>query len=528
MATYTLQPNADQKADGTEVPSGSAFDRVNDGTSYPTVPDTSTDYIDLTATSQISRWDLTTQTLAGGEVVVSARVFVYLSTTGGLSARIHLRTGGDTLLQIDIPAGTAGAWYRKNVLWTLTQSQVDALNIQVQAITGSGTARIYSAYTELYTRTDVWQVANDKILQARNNANGLSASAGYMGSDQWRSIDLGSGRSLILGADSGWASAAGQQQPFGTNKNSGAATRAEFLRNTVHTLSAYNVDTATLTSYKGATAGPDGRESYFPSTTLGGQDCLRWAYNGFVLSGVLYVTGALVTLTGLTSLGSWVGKCTNFSGTPDTWSWTYLSPFADTVLEVNPGHVGVVDGGDGFLYFFSTVRKQTVAGFNDIAAARVSTTDISADRWFNGQWFNGTGWVRMPRRVGGGRGFGRRPPRPTTIAGPVTGTVHRRPDGKWQYTGVEEQLLVGGPPFHLSVRLTAGTTLGAFGSATQKFLVPEGENFPYVGGAHPQLTWTGKAADDQVWSYFAGQIGEGGDDNMGTNGFPRFVKALAV
>jgi hypothetical protein len=62
MAQYFLEANADDKADWTEVPAGSAFDRLNDGTRQPTAPATGSDYVESSTLDQICRVNMTIST----------------------------------------------------------------------------------------------------------------------------------------------------------------------------------------------------------------------------------------------------------------------------------------------------------------------------------------------------------------------------------------------------------------------------------------------------------------------------------
>lgn len=151
MATSLLRPNADAKADWTESPIGAAFAVLADVVIQPTAPLTALEFITSATNGQICRVDCETITLAPGEAVLSAKAWAYLTTPAGRTLDLGL-IGGPTNPGSTVPAGTAASWQSVTLSGNLTQTQLNALQIQFLNGTGTGTTTVYAAYIELITQ----------------------------------------------------------------------------------------------------------------------------------------------------------------------------------------------------------------------------------------------------------------------------------------------------------------------------------------------------------------------------------------
>lgn len=507
-------PNADVKAEWTENPAGSAFDRLNDTTRA--------DWVETTTVNAITRVDYETVTLGAGEVVVYAEVEVDLVTFGSQIEMSILVDGTVTSRAVLVPTSTDGI-YRVGVAAPLTQTQVDGIRFQcVHKV--AGTSFVYSAPLKLYTRTDVWDAANAKFRANRNASTGLSAAAGFLGSDIGGSVDLGGGRSLFYGGDAGIATAASQQFWSGTNVSTPAAPRATFVRNIALLLDSYDVEAATFTYTTGAANSP-----YHPDDgTYGG----RWPFKSFIHSGRLFTVGRFSTAP---YDRIWVAYTDSFAGAPSTWTWTYLPSIPGFCVDRGNAEFGIWDDGVDKVYMWSSGPGATAPW--RVALCRLDTTLFHSGDWRRPEWWTGTTWsldkpgfpTRFPRGI-----LGRKKPRvpvsPANPAVPITnqGSVTRRSDNKFQLVTMDASIPHGGPgaPFQLHYALTSGTSPGNFGALTAKFVVPAGEPFPYGASYHPQLTWSGMGANDQVWTYSSNW--DASDRTWEPLYYTRFVKALSI
>ncbi len=103
---------------------------------------------------------------------------------------------------------------------------------------------------------------------------------------------------------------------------------------------------------------------------------------------------------------------------------------------------------------------------------------------------------------------------------PGFGHVHRRHDGRWQMTAMFNNPFSAATPT-LTYSLTPGTSLAQFPTPTDVYTAPESGSI-YNATAQPGVTWSGKAPDDQVWSYNYNPAA----DN--TEFFPRLLKVTGL
>ncbi len=532
MAQLILRPNADIKADQTEVPGGTAFSCLDDVVTQPTVPDT-TDYVTSSTTDQFTRCDFATAAIPGGDTVHTVRLWVYIRTTLPRPISVRLMNATGTIADRTIPSGTAAGWQALTVIVPSTQAQVDAFRADWAPDAGTGAAEVACWYIEVNTRADIFNVANAKFRANRDPESGLSVAAGYMRSDFGPTADLGAGVSLCFGGDGDWATAAGQQPLLGTNIYNPGAPRTNFINNVACIINGYNLDTATFTFFSGA-----GGTSYFAGTTMpDGTNVVRWPLKPYLRSGRLIVTGMLTQLVPLTVRGFWGAYCDNWNlnpTNPGLWTWTFMPIMPPTTSVHAFGELGFMDIADGFVYMASLESPAQKMSLYRLPAAQFqAVTD-----WRGGEWWTGSGWARDKSGVWlvdpAPMLLGRNKPRGNTFQTPFNpttqnwngGFMHRRSsDNKFQVTAIFDS--PGVTPANIGYALTPGTSIAKLGSITNKYVVPDGENaFAYSAMCHPQLTFTGAVAGDQVWSYAVGV----GDDSgtWGWNYGTRWVKALAV
>lgn len=519
--TYTLRPNGDSKADWTEVPGGLASDRLNEVIIQPSVPDTGTNYIESATNPQICRLDVNVVTLGVGEIVAVARLWVYIDTASrGVTTTIMV--SGTVVRETTFPAGTVG-WRGLTLAAPLTQAQVDSLQMQFTTTAGSGTARIYATYFEVNTRTDIWESVNSKFRYNRDATSGLTVGAGFFGSDMGPSVDIGGGRSIQYGGDAGFATASGQQFYLGNNVANPSAPRVTFVRNMVMLIDSYNLEAANFWFYTGP-----GLVGYHPDhPTYGG----RWPYKSFVHDGRLYTVGRFVT----TAVLAWAAYTDDFTGNPDTWTWTYAPAYTAFAADRGNGEWGIWDDGAGTVYMWSAGPQDKTQSL-----CRLNATEFHNLNWVRPEWWTGDGWLRdkpgmvrsFPRGV-----YGRKHPRenlyrpiPDVPAG--QGSVHRRvSDNRFQATTMDDPLS-GSLPFQMRYALTPSTVPTEFNDFFLRYTLPEGERFCYGPSCHPQLTWPGMSSSDQVWSYASNWpffVEYTGDERAWEPMyFTRFVKAYGV
>jgi hypothetical protein len=431
-----------------------------------------------------------------------------------------LAAGAGTVRSELIPAGTNG-WFSMVCAAPFSQANIDGFQLSFVVKSGSGTARVYAAYIELNTRTDIWDAANAKMRANRSPNSGLSLASGApIGTDIGPSVDLGGGRSLFYGGDAGMATAAGQQFWTGTNQANPSAPRATFVRNVALLLDSYDVEAATFSWFTGPSNTP-----YHPDDpTHGG----RWPFKSFIHDGRLFTVGRFSTPPHHLV---WIAYTDDFTGDPDTWTWTYLPAIPGFCHDRGNAEFGIWDDGAGTVYMWS---HGPAAGANTVSLCRVDATAFHDGDWRRPEWWNGIGWSRdksgiitpdPPGLIGRSKPRGRLyPPLDEDIGN--QGSVHRRSaDNKFQLTVIDGPI-GSAAPIELRYALTSGTSPEAFGALSSKYVIPDGEAFVYGPAHHPQLTWTGMGANDQVWTY-ASNWG-GSNRQWEPLYFTRFVKVTSV
>lgn len=515
MSIFTLQPNADDKADWTENPAGTAFQRLNN-----TARD---NWIETSTADATCRVDYETVTIPAGEVVVYVEAQVDCLAFG-CDIEIALLIDSTVRARYTLAVSGTNGVVKLGCTAPFTQAQLNGIRFHCIHRAGAfgGTSFVYSAPLRVHTRADVWEAANVKLRANRDPSTGLSIAAGFMGSDISPATDLGGGRTWMTGGDAGMATASGQQFWFGTNSASPSAPRTSFVRNIGLLLDSYTVESANFTYWTGASNSP-----YYPDDSAYGG---RWPFKHFVHSGRLITVGRFEGAGELV----WIAYTDNFSGAPNTWTWTFMPPIRVLCASQPNGEFGVWDDGAGKVYMWSFGPNQGPNSTNMVSLCRVDTTRFHAIDWRRPEWWTGRSWRRdrlaVTKAVGLGVGGRRRArgnlhPALTREIGGQGQVIRRSTDSKFQLVVLDESLFRL-PPFEMRYALTPSTTPGTFGPFTSKFTVPEGQSFVYGCNAHPQLTWSGKGSNDQVWTYASNW-----DDASRTwepSYFTKFVKALSV
>lgn len=533
---YFLDAEVDDKSEWEETPAGTGTNVLYRGVRAPEIPDTSR-FISEATQGEITRVFCFSRQLAPDETVTSVRCWCY-GNPGSRMFNVALKTthNDDVLVEFMVAAGSPTGWYTLPYIGSLTQAQIDGLQIVLQAHPGSGACTVYTAYVELRCSKRVWDAGCRKI---RHNltADGFSVAAGFMGCDVWTSTDLGSGRSIFWGGDTLYATAGGQQKLFGTNANNPGAGRTAFVRNSVTLFTSYDVEAApNPVTYIGAD-GDGNPDAYFPDIVVQGQPYHRWPSYGYRLDDKLFVSGAFIRNEpgqgDLAAGGYWAMLLDNISDTPNNWTQTELRPLGRGVQTMGHGDIGVIDHPDGYVYFWG------IGPGLDRSVYRLPRARAKAGHVTGGEWWDGNaGWFRdrqhpLEHAHAGGRLQRRGGVWGTDIAGgpgsnaPVGGSVHRRADGTYQYSALF------GFPFDIGLQLgyakTPSTDIAPFPQYTTVFEIPDDEFFSYAAVWHPQMTWSGMGPNDQVWSYCMGGSGiMGGDSNIDTSGFPRFAKVYGI
>lgn len=540
--TVRLNPDGDDKNQWTEVPAGAAWSLLVTTVDAPTVPDTSS-RIEIADDTSLARNFMSTTPLDATETVVGLRLKLYVSTPAGRGIACELRSQPQGTifknLSDTIAAGTTG-WVTYTITAPFSQDMVNSLHVQLVGTAGTGTVTVYKYYIELYIRSDVWRAANARLMSNRDERSGLSLGAGFIGGDCFKSVDLGGGVSAFMMRDSMITSAAGMQQTFGFNPESPGASRAAFPRSGITIANSYDVETATYTFQSGA-----GGSSYFPDTTFRGTTVIRWPQNALLRSGRLFVVGVLES-SGIRPIGRFVAYCDNWSSNPtDTslWTWTYAAMYGPAQTEVAVGDLGIWDnsGTDGFIYLFDSgvlFPTRFPPSIYRLLAAQFQ----AATNWKGGEWWNGDSWSKdRPGLANRLRGtIGRHKPRGNTYATTLSATegftegsaFKRVSDGRFQLTGIFDAPWTWDPltqlgvlPYHMGYALTPASTIGEFAAHIDKWEVPETEDWVYIGAAHPQMTWPGMQANDQVWSYNGNTTSI---NTFDTSYWPKFVKVRQV
>lgn len=549
---YILEPDEDQKADWTETPVGTAWSAVRDGVRQPAVPPL-TSHISTATNDASCVLRLTSFLPVGNEVVTSVRVWLYCETPAGRDFTLTLLEVSGILTRLTVPAGTAAGWESIAYVGQLSQTQLDGLRIAADAGTGTGTVTVYSIYAEVRISTDRWYAADAKVMYNRDPQTGLSLAAGWMGTDVWASVDLGAGRSMFLGGDTGWATAAQQQGPFGGNPNGAPGGNQMFIRNSVVLFTSYDLDTGpNPVGYVGFH--DDGTPTaYFPNVVVNDQPYHRWPLGAMLIDDRIMVTGNLIQNRpggSLLDYGPWFAcMLSNIDDTPDNWELIELpmldegirykmefDGFGGGVQHTYPLDSMGVDAGDGYVYWWGSGP-----GY-DRCVYRLDRTRAKNGHIHGGEWWDGnTGWWRdrqhpiathmkgemLRKRIGGAFGF-------RQFGGPngnasIAGTAHRRAtDGKWQFTAVFSVPLEGEAPVTIADAMTPGSELVPFPTFTKRVELDPEDYFVYAAASHPQLTWAGKGPNDQAWSHASNSTFETGVESISNYGFPRFYRVTSV
>jgi hypothetical protein len=357
-----------------------------------------------------------------------------------------------------------------------------------------------------------WAAANAKFTA--NLSGSTSVAAGFMGSDDAQSIDLGGGRVLWQFGDTFWATAAGQTR-----------SQCLFIRNTIAIQTGYDLSTATMTHYTGIA--PDGTGttpgSFYPE--IGPCNWL-WPMSGVMIDDKLLVASQNIrpdtNILGFGPAGWYAHIIDNPSATPTSWVMTSVPvPSTDT----NPAiTLQLIDEGDGYIYGYG---RGTNLYMHVLRWAR---EDAKAGRLRNPEWWYGQpyGWSsHTPHR--------RTKLQPAPILTSVTaneGSVHKKSDN----TYVTLQTPDFGPS-HLKLA-TSPALEGPFSSFTDFYTPPEStmmngptpQFYVYAGKGHPEQTWSGQGTDDIVMTYATNPYPGGGVDiytDM-TTYWPKVVQVTAL
>lgn len=154
MPSYLLRPNGDTaKVDWTEDPVGPAFSTQNDAVTQPTAPTTGSNRITSATAGHICQLDVGTAVLVPGERVTQVRMWAYATTPVGGTINIvgAISGGGDLGSSFTIPSNSAFGWFSQTYNGTLTQTQVDALQVKAQNVASVATSEIDAMYLEVTT-----------------------------------------------------------------------------------------------------------------------------------------------------------------------------------------------------------------------------------------------------------------------------------------------------------------------------------------------------------------------------------------
>lgn len=165
MATYYADPTTDQKADWTEVPTGSAWARLDDAVRSPSTPTTSDDYVESSTNGNLSRHICGTVTPAiahATEEVWRVRMHAYtelVSASHNLNLAVFLfaesggvvLSGGSVTVTGPLTGWASSDWLER----LLTVAEVGGLALQVQlgeTAAEAGVSKVFAAYLELETK----------------------------------------------------------------------------------------------------------------------------------------------------------------------------------------------------------------------------------------------------------------------------------------------------------------------------------------------------------------------------------------
>lgn len=117
MAVYYIYPTSDDKAQWTEVPAGAAWSVLNEAVTEADTPDTTNNYVDVTAAGQSNRQFFAVFTPPTGELITLCEAFWYLRSATGQTVDLSLfpPVGGIPLATMNLPAATAFGWQSVSV-----------------------------------------------------------------------------------------------------------------------------------------------------------------------------------------------------------------------------------------------------------------------------------------------------------------------------------------------------------------------------------------------------------------------------
>lgn len=540
-----LRPNNDSKFEWTASNASTGTSCVSEAITAPTAPSDGL-FITETTVDQDARFDLTTYALGSGgrtgEVCVGFRAWAHVTTPVDRRIRWSVAAPlGTAMFYTEfIPVNSSG-WFSYDFVGPLTQTQIDALQIMFDTPdVGTNPIRVDATYVQLFTSTHVWEAANNKLLGVRNPNTGLSTGAGFLGGDAFRAVQINATTVAYFMRDTYKATAAGQQQTFGTNPFNSGAPRTAFNRSGVYIQSgSLDPSAATFTYFSGAA-----NADYFPNNAAGN---VRWPQGAFIRSGRLFVVGMLET-TGINPIGRWVAYCDDYAANPtdpSLWTWTFSQELGQGLSQAAVGALGIWDnsGTDGFVYLFDDGTLFTTQ--RPLSIYRLPAAQFQAGtNWKGGEWWDGAAWSKdkpgfmtlLPPAT-----LGRKRPRGNsynfTLTPPGQGTnegsVHKRAaDGKFALTSIFDApwtwnpvVQYGTPPYHIGSALTTGTGIGKFNAPVDKYEIPAISDWCYTCQALEALTFSGKTANDVVAMYTENG---GGTNNADARYYPKFARLLGV
>lgn len=152
MATLTIRPDSDAKADWTETPVGTAYTTIDDSVFEPSVPDTA-DFIRTSSNAAICKVGLANPSIPSGDVIRRVRIWVYGQVASGGSFSCALLNAADASLTSFIFSSTSAAWAQSGYAlgpWSPTIAN----GLQLQFTNAStNQATVYAAYAVLSTGT---------------------------------------------------------------------------------------------------------------------------------------------------------------------------------------------------------------------------------------------------------------------------------------------------------------------------------------------------------------------------------------
>lgn len=147
MPTHILRPNADVKADWTEDAVGTAFSKLDDAVTQPTAPTTGSDRITTTSNATACTVGFETFTL-GSRRIRSVTAWVYGQAVDASNYYTFLVSG---VTPLGAYFGASFAWRSTTGYGSLTQAQLDGLELVMTSQGATGTREIDAVYLEVVT-----------------------------------------------------------------------------------------------------------------------------------------------------------------------------------------------------------------------------------------------------------------------------------------------------------------------------------------------------------------------------------------